>query len=338
MRALVFHGPGNMELTQVATHPLLPGEIRIHISLAGICGTDLRIFRGIKRVDGPRIIGHEFFGTISEIGPGVTGYDLGERVVVYPIIACGHCYACQAGRENICVNRRTLGYEIDGGFAEYVTVPAAAVQGGNVVPVPSGVSDIAAAASEPAAAALQGVRRAGELSGRNVLVMGGGPLGVAHIQHSQLFGANQVILSEPDEGRRDQGLRFGADVAIHPSELADTVTGQVDVVFIDAGIPSLVSDAIAVLRKGGKCVVFAGMPENSPVLVDPNRIHYGEIDLVGSSGSTPQLQAEVLRYVDEGRLDLEAVVSDVLPMDEWKRGFDMKADAAGLKVLISTGD
>lgn len=336
MRALVFHGPQDIRLTDVAQAPLAPGELRVRVSYAGICGTDLRIFRGTKRVAGPRIIGHEFAGTICEVGRGAEGYGVGERVVVYPIIACGRCYACRGGRRNICVNRRTLGYEVDGGFAEYVTVPAAAVADGNVVPVPDKVSDVAAGASEPAAAALQGVRRAGELRNKDVLVMGGGPLGMSHIQLSRLFGARSVILSEPDQLRRQQALAFGADRVLQPSELT-TVRGDVDVVFIDAGVPSLVADAVDVLKKGGRCVIFAGMPENSEIVLDPNRIHYSEIDLVGSSGSTPELHEEALRYVAEGRFDLDGLVSDVLPMTDWRRGFDMKRDAAGLKVVVEVG-
>lgn len=334
MRALVFHAPHDMRLAEVAQPSLQEGEVRVRVRHAGICGTDLRIFTGTKRVGGPRIIGHEFAGTVVERGSGVTAYDTGERVVVYPIITCGACYACRAGRKNICVNRRTFGYEMDGGFAEYVTIPAAAVAGGNVIRVPDGVSDVAAGASEPAAAALQGVKRAGDLRDKTVLVMGGGPLGLSHIQFSRLFGAATVVLSEPDEARRDQGLRFGAHVTVHPSELSGEVGKAVEVVFIDAGIPNLVNDAVGVLRKGGRCVIFAGMPEPSTVEIEPNKLHYNEIDLVGSSGSTPELQAEVLGYVADGRLDLDAVVSDVLPLDDWRRGFDMKSDVAGLKVLI----
>jgi L-iditol 2-dehydrogenase len=334
MRALVFHAPHDMRLAEVEQPALREGELRVRVGHAGICGTDLRIFTGAKRVTGPRIIGHEFAGTIVERGCGVTAYEIGERVVVYPIITCGGCYACRSGRKNICVNRRTFGYEMDGGFAEYVTIPAPAVAGGNVIRVPFSVSDVAAGASEPAAAALQGVKRAGDLRDKTVLVMGGGPLGLSHIQFSRLFGAAKVVLSEPDEVRRDQGLRFGAQVAVHPSLLSATVGKDVEVVFIDVGIPNLVNDAIGVLRKGGRCVIFAGMPEPSTVELEPNKVHYNEIDLIGSSGSTPELQAEVLDYVADGRLDLDAVVSDVLSLDDWRRGFDMKSDVAGLKVLI----
>ena len=337
MKALVFHEPNDIRLTDVDVPPLRTGEMRIRIQYSGICGTDLRIYRGVKAVSGPRIIGHEFFGAVSETAGEVGGFAIGDRVVVYPIIACGDCYACREGRKNICVNRKTIGYEIDGGFAEFVTIPAAAIRAGNVLHVPDGVSDVAATASEPAAAALQGVRRAGEVAGKTVVVMGGGPLGILHVQYSRLFGARKVILSEPDPTRRQQAARFGVDVAVHPSELTDAAAGEAEVAFIDAGVPTLVNDAVGLLRKGGRCVIFAGMPENSLIQIDPNRLHYAEIDIVGSSGSTPGLQSQVLGYVNDGRLTLEGLVSDVLPMADWKQGFAMKADATGLKVLINFG-
>jgi L-iditol 2-dehydrogenase len=338
MKALMFHRPYQMELVDAEEPALGPGELRVAVKYAGICGTDLRIYHGVKRVDGPRIIGHEFAGTISEAGSDVTGYKPGQRVVVYPIITCGTCYACAVGRTNICVHRRTFGYEIDGGFAENVTIPAAAVRNGNVIVVPDRVSDIAAAASEPVAAALHGTRRGGDIAGKAVVVMGGGPLGLAHVRLSRLLGAETVIMSEPEALRRQEALRLGADRAVVPAELADSVAGSgADIVFVAAGLPDLVHDAVGLLRKGGRCVIFAGMPIDSSITLDPNRIHYGEIDVVGSSGSTPELHAEVLEHAANGVLDLEALVSDVLPMADWERGFDMKQNAAGLKVLLEAG-
>jgi L-iditol 2-dehydrogenase len=323
-----------MRVAEVDLAPLGAGDLRVRVAHAGICGTDLRIFRGTKKVAGPRIIGHEFAGTVSEVGGEVRGHAVGDRVVVYPIITCGHCYSCAAGRKNICVNRTTFGYELDGGFAEYVRVPAAAIAAGNVLAVPDAVSDVAAGASEPAAAALQGIMRAGDLTGKSVLVMGGGPLGLCHIQLSRLYGASSVSLSEPSEERRDQALSFGADQVYEPEALHDAVGGEIEVVFVDAGVPDLINDALGVLRKGGRCVIFAGMPEGATMSLEPNRIHYSEIDLVGSSGSTPELQAAVLDHVAAGRLDLDRLVSDVLPLDDWRRGFEMKSDVAGLKVLL----
>lgn len=335
MRALLFQEPNVMELATVEEKPLEPGTLRVQVKYAGICGTDLRIYRGVKHVSGPRVIGHEFVGTVAAVGPGAATYAVGERVVVYPMIVCNECYACSSGRQNICVNRKTIGYEIDGGFAEYVDVPAEAVSGGNVLRVPPNVSDQAAAVSEPVAAALNGIKRAGGVSGEDVLVMGGGPLGTAHIRLAHLLGAKSITLSEPQAERREAALASGASDAIDPSQLTDrySKTGP-GVVFVDVGVPTLVAEASNVARKGATVVIFAGMPVGSRIELDPNLIHYREVDIVGSSGSTPELQAEVLTHAADGRLDIESLVSHVLPLHQWRSGFEMKQEAAGMKVLL----
>ncbi len=341
MKALVFHEPELMEVTELPIRPIGPGEIRVRVLFAGVCGTDRRIFKGTKTVHGPRVIGHEFAGVVDEVGEGVSAWTPGQRVAVYPIVTCGTCHACQEGRKNICLRRRTFGYEIDGGFADFVVVVAEAVDGGNVVAVPDGVSDIAAAASEPVAAALQGIVRAGVRADDAVLIIGAGPIGIAHVELSRLSGASCVIVSEPDRERRERARRRGATHVIDPADgpLAAQVRELMGndgprIAFVDAGVPALIGEALQSVRKGGRCVIFAGMPTGSLLQLDPNAIHYGELDLVGSSGSTPELQAKVLSWVSEGRLDLESYVSDVLALDDWPQAFSETANAAGLKVVF----
>jgi L-iditol 2-dehydrogenase len=341
VKALVFHAPEDLRLENVAERPLAAGEIRVGVRFGGICGTDLRIFKGTKVIEAPRVIGHEFVGRVSEVGDGVAGISEGMRVTVYPVVVCGECYACRAGRRNICVNRRTLGYELDGGFAESVVVPAGAVAAGNVVPVPDAVSDQDAAASEPVAAALQGIMRADIEPGTSVLIMGGGPIGLAHVQLARQRGAGPVIVSEVLEQRRTRALAHGADHAIDPTaaplaEQLREITGEdgPEVCFVDVGVPALVEEAVGLLRKGGRCVIFAGMPLNRRISLDPNVIHYREVDVRGSSGSTAELQRAVLDHAADGTLDLSLLVSDVLPLSDWQQGFSMKTEGAGLKVLL----
>jgi L-iditol 2-dehydrogenase len=344
VKALVFHEPKVMEVADLPLKRTGPGEIRVRVLYAGVCGTDRRIFMGTKTVHGPRVIGHEFAGIVDEVGDGVTAWEPGQRVAVYPIVTCGRCHACREGRKNICLRRRTFGYEIDGGFADYVVVVAEAVDGGNVVALPDVVSDIAAAASEPVAAALQGVVRAGVRADDAVLIIGAGPIGIAHLELSRLHGASCVIVSEPDGERREGARRRGATHVINPADgpLAAQVRALMGndgprIAFVDAGVPALIGEALQSVRKGGRCVIFAGMPTGSRFELDPNTIHYGELDLVGSSGSTPELQAQVLTWASEGRLDLESYVSEVLALDDWPQAFSETASAAGLKVVFGMG-
>jgi L-iditol 2-dehydrogenase len=341
MKALVLSGPRRLELCTVPEADLAPGEIRVGVALAGICGTDVRLFRGTKVIGYPRIIGHEFAGRIVEVTPEASPWTEGQRVVVYPMISCGQCYACRVGRRNICVGRRTIGYEFDGGFAERVVIPAAAVSGGNVIAVPATVSDEEAALSEPAAAAIQGVRRAGIQTGSEVLIFGAGPIGLAHAQLCRLAGASTIAISEPQSARRTVALDLGIDAVIDPGseslvERVRDVFGETgpDTAFIDVGVPELVPVAVGLLRKGGRCVVFAGMAEGSTCQIEPNVIHYREVDLVGSSSSTPALHREILSMAEKGDLVLKALLSDVLPLEAWADGFGMKERATGLKVLL----
>ena len=322
MKALVLAGAWRLELGEVPEPELAPGELRVRIAFAGICGTDLRLFEGTKIVRYPRIIGHEFSGRIVEATPEASLWAVGQRVVVYPTITCGECYACRAGRENICVRRRTIGYEYDGGFAERVVVPAEAVARGNVIAIPESLSDEEAALTEPVAAALQGVRRAGVGNGSEVLILGAGPIGLAHAQLCRQAGASVVAISEPQQARRNAALSLGVDAVIDPASAplatsVRTVFGEAgpDIAIIDVGVPALVPAAVGVLRKGGKCVIFAGMAEGAMCEMEPNVIHYREVDLVGSSSSTPANHGEVLRLAAEGQFDLRALLSDVLPLD-----------------------
>lgn len=341
MKALILSGPRQLGVRDIPEPAPGPGEVLVQVAFGGICGTDLRLYRGTKVVPYPRVIGHEFAGRIAASGPGVGDWAVGQRVVVYPTVSCGACYACLAGRPNICVRRRTIGYEWDGGFAEYVVIPAQAVGGGNVIAIPDALSDEEAALTEPVAAALMGIRRGGVTAGSQVLIFGAGPIGLAHVQLSRLAGATTVAVSEPQPARREAALAVGAAAAIDPS--ADSLAAVVqrifgepgpDIAFVDVGVPALVPTAVGLLRKGGRCVIFAGMAEGATSVLEPNTIHYREIDLVGSSSSTPQNQAEVLRSAVERRIDLRALLSDVLALEDWSAGFEMKDQGDGLKVLL----
>ena len=341
MKALVLSGPRELAVQDVPDPTLTSGEMLVRVSFAGICGTDLRLFNGTKVVRYPRVIGHEFSGRVVETTPGSGDWSVGQRVVVYPTLSCGQCYACQAGRPNICVQRRTIGYEYDGGFREFVAIPADAVANGNVIAIPDALTDEEAALTEPVAAALMGVRRAGVRAGSQVLIFGAGPIGLAHAALCRLGGASMIAVSEPQAARREAALGVGVDGVIDPaaeglSEGVARVFGQPgpDIAFIDVGIPDLVPSAIGVLRKGGRCVLFAGMAEGATCVLEPNTVHYREVDLVGSSSSTSENQQEVLRLAVQEGFPLRSLLSDILPLNSWSTGFEMKDRGAGLKVLL----
>ncbi|MCG8477479.1 MAG: alcohol dehydrogenase catalytic domain-containing protein [Spirochaetales bacterium] len=342
MRAQRFYGPEDLRLESVETPRIESGEVLIRTSHAGVCGTDVRIYRGTKRIAPPRIIGHEFAGTIATVGSDIDAYREGDRVTVHPMLSCGECYACRAGRPNICVHRTTLGYEIDGGFAEFIRIPAPFVAAGNIVPVPDGVETAIAGMAEPFAAAYHGIRQARITDGQLVVIVGAGPIGLGHVQMATRAGA-RVVVVEPEEWKRRLALELGAVEVIDPRGgttervCLDMSEGAgADTVIVDVGLPEVIEEALNLVKKGGRFVIFAGAPVGSTITIDPNRIHYREIECTGSSSSTPADLATVLDLVAKGELLLHELLTEILPIDRLVDALRNKGEYRVLKSVVET--
>src|SRR5512136_3501098 len=221
MLAAVYHGPNDLRVENVTVPGIGPGEILVKVLSASICGTDLRIFHGNHRKYPPgtvRIPGHEVVGTIAGLGSGVSDHFMGERVFCAPNAGCGHCRQCISGNNNLCTNYDAIGVTSDGGFAEYVRIPANSVQQGNVIPISEAVDPAVAALMEPFACVLRGQNALHMQTGDTVLVIGAGPIGVMHTKLAKARGAGRVIVSEPVADRAAQARRMGADRAVNPLE------------------------------------------------------------------------------------------------------------------------
>ena len=195
MLAAVYHGPNDLRVEQVSVPKAGTGELVLRVATASICGTDLRILGGHHRMypDGTiRIPGHEVVGTVAEIGAGLAGYALGQRVFVAPNMGCGHCRECVSGANNLCVNYDAIGITLDGGFAEYMRVPAQAVLQGNVMPIADDVDAAVAALVEPFACVLRGQNALHIQPGDVVLVIGAGPIGIMHTKLARARGAGPL--------------------------------------------------------------------------------------------------------------------------------------------------
>ncbi len=191
MLAAVYHGPNDLRLECTLRPRIGPDEVLLRVVSAGICGTDLRIVHGAHRKYPPgtvRIPGHEVVGDIADVGAAVLDLHVGERVFVAPNMGCGHCRQCLSGNNNRCAAYEALGVTLDGAFAEYVRVPAAAIRQGNLIPVPREIDPAGAALLEPFACVLRGQRAVDLRSGDNVLIVGAGPIGVMHTMLARLTG------------------------------------------------------------------------------------------------------------------------------------------------------
>jgi L-iditol 2-dehydrogenase len=190
VKAAILYAPNDMQLASADDPVLHPGDLILRVRAATICGTDIRVYRGRKTagIRYPSVIGHEFMGEIVASGESA-GLAPGTRVGVCPAIPCGHCAQCLRGRENLCPDLQAIGYEIDGAFAEYIRIPARAVELGNVHVLPDHVTDAEAALVEPLACVLNGQNKVSLQQGDTVVILGAGPIGTLHAKLARLRGA-----------------------------------------------------------------------------------------------------------------------------------------------------
>ena len=342
MKAAILNAPNQIALETTGDPTLSPGDLLIRVRAATVCGTDIRIFRGRKTmgVRYPSILGHEFAGEIVDTGSRVE-FSVGDRVGLCPAIPCGHCYRCKRGAENLCVEGMNFGYEIDGGFAEYVRVPSKAVEIGNVRELPQTMSFGEAALVEPLSCVLNGQEKVNVGFADVVVVIGAGPIGLMHVLLAKLRGALKIIVSDPNERRREAALRFGANVAVNP--MTDDVTARVraetdgrgaDVVLCAIGVPALVRQATDLVAHGGRVSLFAGFSKGDTSEMDINGIHYNEITVTGAFGLSRRNFDTAFDMVASGRLDVAPLITDTYALCDVARAFEVAESGSAIKVAI----
>ncbi|HEX2513631.1 MAG TPA: zinc-dependent dehydrogenase [Chloroflexota bacterium] len=346
MRAAVFLGPREMELRDVPRPVAGPGEVLLKIAACAVCGTDLRIYSGGKTrgVSPPRVLGHEIAGVVVDVGPGAEQYtdvSLGDRVATPPGIPCLACRFCNSGHENLCQRRSALGYRYDGGFAEFMLVPAVGVQRGLIYRIPEALSDVEAALAEPLACVVNGQRKNGIVLGDVVLVIGAGPIGLMHLQLARLQGARKVLVSEPSAPRRALAGELGATRTIDPTstDLIAAVqeeTGGVgaDVTVAAIGVAQITNTLLSVTRPGGRVNLFAGYSGTGEATIEANLIHYGELIVTGTNACTREDFRIALDLLAGGQLRAGPLVSHRFPLREIERAFETTRSGEGLRVVV----
>lgn len=343
MIAAVFSGPGEMRVEEVAAPEVGAGEVLVEVGANTVCGTDVRILRGEKTagIKTPIVLGHEFSGRVSAVGDGVDGYGVGTPVAMAPIIPCLRCYFCRHDMENVCENRQGMGEQIDGGMSQYVRVPAAAVKAGCLFPTRGDLPPEHLALAEPLSCCVYGQSRSRVELDDVVLVMGAGPIGIFHVQLALLAGARTVIVSDPSPTRRDFAQRLGAHVAVDPTSedlpgVVDeaTVGRGADAVIICIGLPALINESFELARKGGRVNVFAGPSGEGRAEVLSGLIHYGELEITGSTGSRRSDFEVALGLIESGRVKVEEMVTHRFPLEKTTEALDVAAGGEGIKVAV----
>lgn len=343
MKAVILYGPNNFDSGEFDKPQIGDNDILLKMKSAAICGTDIRILEGkkTKGVRYPSIIGHEICGIIDEVGKNVKYYNVGDKVAIANVMPCKSCHSCLTGRENACLNRKAIGYEYNGGFAEYVLIPDIFVDGGNVVKLPENVSFEEGALIEPLACCIRGMKNAGTGFNDTVLILGAGPIGLMHLQLAKIAGAKQVIVSEPINSRREKALKLGADRVVNPNEedlskIIMTMTDGIgaDIIIMAIGVPTIVNSTIKLCRKGGTVNLFAGFAGTGESTIEVNTIHYNEITLNGSTAYKREDYLQSKDIVVSKKINLKEIITHRFKIDEFKKAYEVCKSGEGLKVII----
>lgn len=299
--------------------------MKIRVDASGMCGTDLHIASGEYPLAQPGVtIGHEFTGTIVEVGPDVEKFEVGERIVVDPNVPCRVCEYCHSSRPHLCENPQGLGVTLNGGLAEFAVLPAP-----QAYRVPEGLPPEAAALTEPLACTLHAVDLSGVRSGEKTLVLGAGPIGMLCAELLVAEGASEVLVSEPNPGRRERIREVGA-TPVDPGSLSEAMA---DKVFECVGRPETMRAAVEAAKPGGTIMWVGVAPPEAEVSVKPYDIFQRELTIRGTY-TNPYTMGRSLALLASGRLDWEKIVTHRFPLSDFDEAWEAHSEGAGLKICI----
>lgn len=327
-----------VEIIEVDEPAVRPGTVKLKLEAASVCGTDLHIYSwdswSASRIKPPRIIGHEFCGTIVEVGEGVTDRKVGDFVASESHIVCGHCKQCLSGQGHVCVNTVILGVDVDGGFASHAVIPAM-----NARPTDRSIPPKIASFQDALGNGVHTVM-AGPVEGQTILITGMGPIGLFAVAICKALGAEKIIGTEISDFRIDLAHQMGIDMVLNPqkddasAELKKIAPGGVDATLEMSGHPSSLSLAIEHTRPGGRISQLGVFGKNMQE-IDMNQLIFKGIDFQGIVGRKIwETWDQMGALLSSGKLHLDPVVTDVMHYTEFQKAMEqMKAGKAGKVVL-----
>ncbi|AXG81661.1 zinc-dependent alcohol dehydrogenase [Streptomyces paludis] len=334
-RQVVVNSADDIRIERIPRPEPGPGQVLVRSTVVGICGSDMHAVHGRHPfVSLPMRPGHEVVGVVAAAGPGVDPALTGGRVVIEPNLACGSCAQCAQGRYNICATLDVFGCQTPGGMTDYFTIAA-----DRAVPLPDDLDDLRAALVEPAATPVHAVRRAGDLTGRRVVVIGAGPIGLFVLLAARAAGAAHIAVADLLDSKRDLALRLGADSVLDPADpgAADhTVTaldGRADVVFDCVSRESTVRLAINVLDKGG-LLMTVGVP-SGPTSIDLDLVQDRELTIMGNLMYTRQDVDRAIELLRDGTFALTDIVTATYDIEDAADAFHASDDPRHVKVLVT---
>jgi L-iditol 2-dehydrogenase len=345
MRVARYYAPEDLRIEDATVPEPGPGELLLKVRNCATCGTDVKIYyHGHQNLVPPRVIGHEVAGEVVALGEGTGGYQTGDRVQLIAAVPCGECRECVRGNMTVCERLTAIGYQYDGGFAEYLVVPELVIRVGGLNRIPDHVSYEEASITEPLACVLNGQELARVGVGDDVVVVGTGPIGCLHARLARARGAARVFLIEQSAERLALAAeRVQPDAAILAGEQDPVAAVQeltdgrgADVVVVAAASRQAQEEALEMAAPRGRVSLFAGLPKDAPTItVDANRVHYRELTVLGSSGSTPAHNSAALGLIASGDVPVVDLITHRLPLERVHEAISGVRNGAGIKYVIT---
>lgn len=319
----VMTAPGVIEFREIPTPEAGPGQVLVKIQKIGICGSDIHVYHGEHPFTKyPITQGHEVSGEIAALGPGVTGFVLGQKVTIQPQVVCGNCWPCRHGKYNLCEELKVMGFQTTGVASRFF-----AVDGSKVTPLPDSMSFDEGAMIEPLAVAVHAVQRAGDVAGKDICVLGAGPIGILVAQVAKGLGARKVMITDVSKIRLEKARECGADVCVNTREkdfgeefLRCFGPDKADVIYDCAGNNITMGQAIQYARKGSTIILVAVFATRGDV--DLAVLNDHELDLNTSMMYRNEDYLKAIELVKEGKVQLKPLISKHFPFQEYLAAYE----------------
>lgn len=337
MKAVRLFAANDLRVVDIPIPKPANGELVVKVKAALICGTDLRMFKnGTNNL--PLTLGHEFAGIIEATGKGVEKYEPGMRVAVAPNFGCGICDDCVSGNTQNCSSLRGLGIHLDGGFAEYVKIPAQAVAQGNVSVLADEIPFESAAIAEPFSCVYNSFERAHLKLGDSVLVIGAGPIGLLHAKVYHFAGAGLVMINDLNADRMAACVAQEPSIVAVPSDnmkerINELTKGRgPDIIITATAVPVAQQIAFSLAATNTHVIFFGGLPEGKEnVLLNTNIIHYKQISVTGTSRQNLFQYRRCLDLITRGLINVRPIVTNLYRLDDAIEAFGSASRGEGLK-------
>lgn len=342
MKVVAITKIGETKVEEIEKPEPMPGQILVHLHACALCTFEQRVFTGVTKKDLPYVGGHECAGVIEKLGDGVDEHDwpIGQKVAIRILQNCGTCYYCRHGQENLCKNSyrksaAAAGKLLPNGLGEYIAVDERqCYKLANDLPYEQAVF------VEPFACCVNSIERGQVHIGDDVVVIGGGVMGILHVILAKLSGA-RVILSEPDSNRREMAKKYGCDFTFNPKEvdIVEEVKKLTDgeganVVFNTTPVAALTTQGIEMTAQMGRFVQYSSMHPDVPVEVSPNYIHNSEIVITGSKSPSVEAFDTSARILSKRIVDLTPLLTESYSMEEATKAFNRASSMDTYRVMI----